>query len=239
MIKENPARRLQVFTDTCYSYEGPHKNPKEIMKVIIEPTTEADYYKAISDLYELADRVRDLAYQDYFDFKDGAIYVHSQFYHFMNYVQTNRAWEDSKAYLDSHFHTYLRMIANVFESNAAKNMSDDEVRKIKESISSTLELVLDSEDLSEPMKMYLTSKLTSIIQKLETYQITGIEPALETIESMFGHAAMDEEFRSTLKECKDGTAHRALTKVAEVATIIAATTGVYSIAPSVVALISK
>ncbi len=147
---------------------------------------------------------------------------------------TNENWSRTSDIIDSHFITYLELLADHIEYVSQNNLSPENLESVRSSIDNALKSLIEAEDIPAEMRQYLSSQLHKIKRHIDDYFITGIKPAIEALEATFGHTLLNEKYRTALKE-GDSTINQVLKHLAEVAAIVSAATGIVAISSSPVA----
>ena len=243
MLTDNPARRLQNIINSLLEAKGDTLNEQGRAQILfhkaLNASSSSQAFSKMAEFDTLPAKIDSLLDKHHPDFLAANDYLQERCTTLVSQYFNNAEVVHVIKTIDSHFLTYLRMVASVLDSNTGETLGNQSVKEISKILDEAIELATNADDLSEDMKLYLVRHLQKVQVHLRDYQISGTEPIVESIEVIFGHAAMDSEFRATLKEVKDGTLNKTLTKVAEVSTIIAAATGVYQITPSVVGLLTS
>lgn len=113
-------------------------------------------------------------------------------------------WGQFIQQIDNHTINYLSMSVDLLDSKEmTKVLSDDELSDIYDSIHELKSTIIDT-DLDDNFKKYIIRYLTKIMIAIEEYKITGALPIVESIESLFGHAFVDDNYRKNIKETEYG-----------------------------------
>ena len=167
---------------------------------------------------------------------------HSFYQHWYSAVTTgfkkqnlNDNWGTFINNIDDHSISYLKINASLLQAHVSNsNISEEKLDEIHQKIQETLDDVLGS-DLSEVVKIYLINSLQNILNAIREYKITGFSPIMEAIESSFGHAVINSEFREEMKNSETGK--KVWDALGAVATIVSLATGLPQIASAAMNLL--
>jgi len=132
----------------------------------------------------------------------------------------NGQWQEFIQHIDSHTTDYLSMSADLLEMKSdTQILSESEISDIRKKIDDLLLEVIDS-DIDIKFKDYIVSYLRKILVAIDEYNISGATPISECIESTFGHAFIDEKYRTNISNTDIGNkVVSVLSAVASVVTI--------------------
>ena len=117
----------------------------------------------------------------------------------------NGTWQEFIAHIDSHTISYLNMSADLLDMKALTQLiSESEISDIRNKIDELLNEAIDL-DLDQDFKTYIIHYLRKIITAIDEYRISGAIPVSESIESAFGHAFVDENYRSNISGTEFGS----------------------------------
>lgn len=117
----------------------------------------------------------------------------------------NGTWKEFIAHIDAHTISYLSMSADLLDMKASTQlMNDEEIKNIRVKIDELLNEAIDL-TLDPDFKLYIVRYLNKIITAIDEYQISGAIPISEAIEGAFGHAFVDENYRSNMSETEFGS----------------------------------
>ena len=85
-----------------------------------------------------------------------------------------------------------------------KILAESELVQMKEAVTQVLQDVIGATELSDDLQIYLARALRKIIINIEEYELTGATPILESIEQTIGHAMVDAEYKSFLRDSELG-----------------------------------
>ena len=135
----------------------------------------------------------------------------------------NGSWQEFIRHIDSHTIDYLSMSVDLLDSKEnTQVLSTEKLTEIHEKINGLLIEVMDM-DLDESFKKYIVGYLRKIIISIEEYKISGATPIVESIESILGHAFIDENYRKNIVETDFGT--KLITTLSAVASVVTIAVG--------------
>jgi hypothetical protein len=127
-------------------------------------------------------------------------HISSQFFAAFSSHKFGEKWEAFATKIDDHMLNYLALASSLLETHTkTKRLEDSELEDLRLSFVDILEKVRSSE-LKPRLKACLMLQLHDLIAAMDDYSITGAEPILERIEATIGHAYIDPEYRSFLKD---------------------------------------
>lgn len=107
----------------------------------------------------------------------------------------NATWESFSNHINTHTLNYLSNTADILTAYyPRKSWNTDELERIGEGIDDVIEEVHASQ-LDLKAKEFMVAKLREIQIAIDEYKISGSGPLVEKIESTFGHAVLNPEFR--------------------------------------------
>ena len=69
------------------------------------------------------------------------------------------------------------------------------LKNIKQDFESLLVEIMDSDEINIQLKIFVTRKIREIITSIEEYQLTGVSPILDAIDSSIGHCITNPEYK--------------------------------------------
>ncbi|KHJ69301.1 hypothetical protein QU24_04495 [Pantoea rodasii] len=155
-------------------------------------------YKGIAGLLSLPDEIHNILNQHF---------PHRRWTHWLEKVNAcfskinlNAQWASAIDTVDDRALTELEMISTVLEAKGQIALIDqDEMDVFREKINALKSDVISAE-LSSGIKQSILHYLNKILAAIESYQITGVEPIMEAMESAIGRAALNEDYRDALRE---------------------------------------
>ncbi len=116
----------------------------------------------------------------------------------------NDKWASFINHIDDHALAYLSMTTELIQTvSETKLLDENEIEKIRNSINDVLEETMKS-DISNEIKIYISKWLHKLLINIDEYRITGAQPIMDGVETMFGHAFSDSEYRKYLSETNSG-----------------------------------
>lgn len=116
----------------------------------------------------------------------------------------NGHWQEFIQHIDSHTIDFLSMSADLLDMKETTQLISEtdisDIRiKIDELLTETIEIDIDSE-----FKKYIVKYLRKIVIAIDEYNISGVIPISEAIESTLGHAFLDEKYRKNISDTDFG-----------------------------------
>jgi len=112
----------------------------------------------------------------------------------------NSNWSNFIDLIDDRTLTELGMLSTIIETKGHVETIDREtLENFKSQINSIKNEVINNESIDENLKKTIAKYLKKIIDAIDNYQISGVEPIMEAIEAAIGHTAIDEDYRNALK----------------------------------------
>lgn len=108
-------------------------------------------------------------------------------------------WSSFISSIDNHTVEYLALLADLIESKESlKILENEEITQLREKLLDIMDEVL-SANLSLELKSSILRHLRKILEAIDDYNITGINPIIESVEATMGHAHLNGGFASFLK----------------------------------------
>lgn len=127
--------------------------------------------------------------------------------------------------IDVNAMNYLHALADLLEAKKSTNpLTDDQLVELQGKVHDLMDFIRSCE-MSPELKYYLLGKLSRIMEAIDSYFITGAAPIVDAIESTFGHAAFNEEYRSNIRNPAWRTFVSGLAAIANTVTIAAGAPG--------------
>jgi len=135
----------------------------------------------------------------------------------------NGQWKDFIAHIDEHTISFLNMSTDLLDNKSSTQlMNENDIKDIRTKIDALLLEAIDL-DLDPEFKRYIVRYLKKIITAIDEYQISGAIPISEAIEGAFGHAFVDENYRSNMSETDFGS--KVVSTLGAVASIVTIAVG--------------
>lgn len=115
-------------------------------------------------------------------------------------MNLNAGWSSIMSPIDERTLTELSMLSLLFRTKGEVALIDQsEMSEFKAKIEELKEDTIAA-DLSIEMRTTILQYLNKILSAIESYQITGVEPIMEAMESIIGRAALNEDYSKALKD---------------------------------------
>jgi len=113
-------------------------------------------------------------------------------------LNLNSQWNTFISHIDAHTMNYLSLSVDLLDTKEeVKILSKDDLKKIRNKIDKILQDMISLE-LDESFKKDIVKYLRKIIIAIDEYNITGITPIVESVESTLGHIFIDPSYRDNL-----------------------------------------
>lgn len=146
----------------------------------------------------------------------------------------NSNWDTFINHIDDHSITYLALAADLLQSKSnTKNISDDEIKSVREKLSQIYDEIL-SADLPDEVKKYLIRYIRKILNGIDEYYLTGALPLLDAVDTMVGHAAIDANYRDFLRDTQLGS--KILEALGAMANVVTVAVGIPQLTQTLVLL---
>lgn len=132
----------------------------------------------------------------------------------------NGNWDTFINHIDNHSISYLKLCSRLLKAHSSVNgLPQDQLESIKNQIQELIGNV-QSSNLELSVKQYLVRSLQRIVVSIDEYFISGSVPIIEAIETTFGHAVANKDFRNAVKDSDIGEAvWEALFKVSSIVSL--------------------
>lgn len=115
------------------------------------------------------------------------------------------AWDSFMNNIDANSMVMLRFASHLLQGRSnLKALSTEELQNMQATIEGLLSEIRASEALDVDLKKYLIRSLQRILLAISEYALTGALPVLDAIDSTFGHAAVDVQYRNFLTDSELG-----------------------------------
>lgn len=115
----------------------------------------------------------------------------------------NGSWSSFLDNIDDRTLTELGMLSDLFETRGAHaGIAADEIAALLERITQLRSDIRES-GLSAMMRTLLLKQLSQIQEALETYDISGVEPVMDAVQSTLGLAVLHPEYRNEISKGVD------------------------------------
>jgi len=202
MVKiDNPAARLHNFITLTQVDKNSSSTCRSILKANLYLSPKAhDYeiYHALAGLLSLPAQITTILDENF----PGKVWKHwlTQIETAFSRIDLNGPWVNVIKTIDSRSMTELEMISTLFETKGHIALLDmTQMEKFREKINELKNDIITA-DLSAGMRKMILHYLNKILNAIESYEITGVEPIMEAIDATIGRAATNEDYRAALKE---------------------------------------
>lgn len=199
MFGDNPAANLLEILTAGERYADSQKC-KTVWKKILDLDSQSDtvLLSRLGKIMELPEQIKSIISQDF----PNSL---SSTRHWTNVVtkaffeqDINGSWSSFYRHIDDHSIQYLQLNAELLQTKSpTKKIDDSEIIELREKVSELLNELIDTE-IDPEFKTYMTRCLHKLILTIDEYRISGASPILDTVESVYGHAFVDERYRKVL-----------------------------------------
>ncbi|MDA3140235.1 hypothetical protein [Vibrio metschnikovii] len=229
MIVDNPAARLLKILELGKTYNV-EANCKNSWKQLLAVQGDSN-----SELMSKLGKVMDLPQEAISLLEilgEGDIDMHA---HWVDQVSRgfmeqnlNSKWQTFINHIDDHSIRYLKMCARVLDVQSKESLlSAEQLGEIRAEIMEVLNTVRGS-SLEISIKQFLIRKLHQILVAIDEYDITGSVPIFTAIESTYGHAVSNPNFRRSIQDSE--LAETLWGSLNKVSTVISLATGLPELA---------
>lgn len=112
----------------------------------------------------------------------------------------NNSWQTFNQHIDSHTMSELGMLSDLFETRGAHSaIENDQIESLLERLSE-LRSEIRSSGFPGTMKSLLLKQISQIMEALESYSISGVEPVMDAVQSTLGLAVLHPEYRNEISK---------------------------------------
>lgn len=113
--------------------------------------------------------------------------------------EMNGHWNKFNGHIDGQTLSELGLLSMIFETRGAHASIDtSDIQSLLDKITELRSDIRNS-SLSVKMKTMLLRQLAQLLEALETYSISGIEPVMDAVQSTLGLAVIDPDYREEIK----------------------------------------
>lgn len=221
----NPASRLYNFLERGLAHQQ-QESARNVLQSLLATTDPSELLHRIADMRTLVDESVEQLRLHYAKVRLVPHWIDHTKAAFHNlYLQGH--WATFRDHIDSHTMDYLHHVVEMLDVKIpASRISAEGIESYRAELNDLLEEVIKSDEPQE-LKTYLLNALSSIINALDRYFITGDAGVLAAAERAVGTAVVNREI---LEEAKSPLAKNALQKITKaVAAFSAAKTVVETI----------
>lgn len=201
MNGDNPAARLHAILVKAKSKPGGENCRKVWSEILNIPrANEAEFLMQIGKVSSLTHEIMEFVRNEYPNqlntTKHWTGQVNSAFIQ-QNY---NSQFSTFTTKIDNHSLDSLSLLSDLIANKTKTTvLPEDTLESMKTKINELINDLLVA-DLSVEFKQYLNRALSKILENLNSYLITGINPIIDSIDMILGHAITDVNYREELKE---------------------------------------
>jgi hypothetical protein len=200
MEYDNPAERLLTIIRSCKAIPANTMCRQAWVQVLKTGNDNALLMSRLGKVMELP-RIAVEALNDHFPSR-ASTWSHwtSQVNNaFMN-QNLHAEWSSFINCIDDHSINYLQLSSDLLHHvTTTKLVASDELAAIREKLNALYEEVLGA-TIDEEVKKYSVRYIRKLLVSLDEYCITGALPILEAVETMVGHAFIDKNYKSFMKD---------------------------------------
>lgn len=102
--------------------------------------------------------------------------------------------------IDNHSLDSLSLLSDLIAGKTStKVLPEDSLNSMRVKVQDLIDEMINS-DLTKEFKEYLNKALNQILENINSYIITGINPIIDSLDMVLGHAMTDLNYRHELKE---------------------------------------
>uniref|UniRef100_Q47D46 Uncharacterized protein n=1 Tax=Dechloromonas aromatica (strain RCB) TaxID=159087 RepID=Q47D46_DECAR len=220
MDYDNPAARLLAILEEGQQKDA-NQNCRQTWNELLKTGNDhAVLMSRLGHLFALPEQITQAIDDNFPTHRKNCTHWESQVRNAFYAQVLNGNWSSFIGQIDSHTISYLGFTAELLQTKAnTKSIADDQILEVRAKIDELYQEVLTSNIPSE-VKTYLTRYLRKILNSIDEYFLTGALPILEATGTLLGHAFVDENYRSFLKNEKLGNRiFECLTAMANVITV--------------------
>ncbi|MBN3115893.1 hypothetical protein H4F46_13430 [Pectobacterium brasiliense] len=244
---DNPVKRLinvlnlgkEIYEKN--QSESPHKviTCRRAWRMILNLDAEPDYvlFYRIGEVmalpYKMKNILMDNFDSDYWKSNHWEFQINEAFKN----NDLNSSWNGFITKIDDRTITELKMMCLLIETKGHINDIDSEkLSEFKVNIENIKNEVINS-NISKSLKDVFVKYLKKIIDAIDGYQISGVEPIMEAVESTLGHAFVDENYKNAIKENEFGS--KIVNILSSIANAVTIAEGLPAIGATFLALLPK
>lgn len=238
---DNPAQRLLDILESGREH-AVHLNCRSVWKKILDVRQDNEQLllSRLAKALELSGRIIQVRENHFSSLRGNSNHWKTRVEKAFMAQSLNSTWESFIQHIDTHTISELAMLSDLFESRGAHaTMKGEEIETLIERIAE-LRAEIRTSDLSADMKSLLLRQLSQIQDALESYDISGIEPVLDAVQSTIGLTALNLGYRSELKDGQFSTKiSQLLTDASNAVTAAGALPAISAAASSVITYLSS
>ncbi|EIJ9085003.1 hypothetical protein RJ218_003850 [Enterobacter hormaechei] len=196
---DNAAARLHDFLIRTHNSNTSRDTRWVLQQFLNMPgVPDHELYRGLAGLLELPGKVQTELENHFPD--NGLSHWNDRVSRAFSQISLNAMWGGIMSPIDERTLTELNMLSLLFRTKGEVALIDQsEMSEYKAKIEELKEDTIAA-DLSIEMRTTILQYLNKILSAIESYQITGVEPIMEAMESIIGRAALNEEYSKALKD---------------------------------------
>ncbi|EAQ65962.1 hypothetical protein MED121_02085 [Marinomonas sp. MED121] len=206
MFGDNPAARLLEILEEGKDFSD-HIESKTVWRKILNLKDESDtiLLSRLGKIMQLPEQIKSILLQDFPNQTSSTQHWEERVLSAFLNQDINQNWKGFYKYIDDHTIAYLRLNADLLQTKSpTKKIDSSKIIELKKKVSEILEELIDTE-IDPEFKIYMIRCLNKLILTIDEYRISGASPILDTVESVYGHAFVDENYRKVLSESEIGS----------------------------------
>ncbi|MGS0680729.1 hypothetical protein ACVBIL_06180 [Shewanella sp. 125m-7] len=161
----------------------------------------------------------------------------SQMNNAMKKVHMNAQWSNTIGLIDQHSMNYIKGHAQLLNAHSSiKEVPAEKLSDTKEALQGLVNQIQES-DFELNIKEFLVRSLNTVINHIDEYFLTGYVPIIESLNSIYGKAVIDTDFREAVN--KSDLRQDIWSTLANASSVITIGTGLPQLASSVAFLLDN
>lgn len=222
ILNDNPAQKLLDILEELQARQ--HENCWYVWCDVLSLQTQADFPIAFAKLVSLIDEIITylIIYEP--DAVDDCEHLKEQMFNAMMTQRFDNTMLSFISYFDKHSFKDLRNFSRLMRNHTnTKKLEKEELDNIHQKMKDLQESILNTENISERLKLSINKYINRILHLVEQYKISSSEEILLNIEALVGHLAMSEEGRALFNDKSENSIgsklEATLTNIANMCTI--------------------
>lgn len=200
---DNPVARLRSLLEAGKAIPG-HLNCRETWMNLLEASTEDELMFKLGIAMQLPQQIKkvlaDNLDPELWQTKHWEVMVKQAFFE----QNLNGRWDTFIDKINETGIGELRLLQTIIHVKGEyKSLTDNDMLDFKMQLSLILEDIIAS-DINKAVKDKICRYLRKIITSIEDYQISGIEPIEDAVNTLVGNAAFDKEYKNFLSDDRLG-----------------------------------
>ncbi|ADR33957.1 hypothetical protein Sulku_1294 [Sulfuricurvum kujiense DSM 16994] len=221
MIHDNPAERLLKILQ-----DGKNENVNAPCRAVwarllnVEITDHALMMSRMGKVMELPNQIISELKEKFPNQSNTYEHWSKQLSHAFLLQNINDKWDTFIKHIDNHSIAYLQLSANLLQSKSIISLIEKEkLNEIREKIDNLYKEIIET-DLDEKVKEFLLRAMQKILVSVDEYNISGSIPIMDSIDMVFGHMVVNDEFRNEMNKTPiTKTLFERLSDVANIVTV--------------------